>query len=133
MILWCKRKHFYTVPQFFFACGAIYIIFLLRKKIELAMSLDTLAFCYLAKLTRLSALWLSGRRARSARRPLVAGENFFFGGFFLQKRILLISKILLFSWRILRALSNHLIFFFLKHTLQEGVSKKNQVKMKKIK
>ena len=45
MILWCKRKHFYTVPQFFFACGAIYIIFLLRKKIELAMSLDTLAFC----------------------------------------------------------------------------------------
>ena len=35
-------------------------------------------FYHLAKLTRLSALWLSGRRARSARRPLVAGGKFFF-------------------------------------------------------
>ena len=44
------------------------------------------------------------RRARSARRPLVAGEKFFFWGFFCKNKILLISKILLFSWRILRAL-----------------------------
>ena len=37
MTLWCKRLDFYTVPQFFFACGAIlYYFFLLRKrKIEL--------------------------------------------------------------------------------------------------
>ena len=70
-------------------------------------------FYHLAKLTRLSALWLSGRRARSARRPLVAGENFFFGGFFCKNEILLISKILLFSWRILRALKVSFSFFFI--------------------
>ena len=33
MTLWCKRLDFYTVPQFFSACGAIlYYFFLLRKK-----------------------------------------------------------------------------------------------------
>ena len=40
-----KGRIFTPYPNFFFACGAIYIIFLLRKKIELAMSLDTLVFC----------------------------------------------------------------------------------------
>ena len=52
-------------------------------------------------------------RAKRATTARCGGKIFFFGGFFCKNEILLISKILLFSWRILRALSVPYIFFFL--------------------
>ena len=53
-------------------------------------------------------------RAKRATTACCGGEIFFFGGFFCKNKILLISKILLFSWRILRALRILVsIFFFL--------------------
>ena len=52
-------------------------------------------------------------RAKRATTACCGGEKFFFWGFFCKNKILLISKILLFSWRILRALAICLFFFFL--------------------
>ena len=36
MTLWCKRLDFYTVPQFFFACGAILYYFFCFAKEKLS-------------------------------------------------------------------------------------------------